>query len=437
MTSTTVTRCPACHTLFRVVPDQLRLSQGWVRCGHCGEVFDANVALVAEDELHTLATDERHGDPATATVTPGLAQPADARPAEETARATDSAEAVDKDDEAAAHILSPVAAPAPTDQPERQLDSSSLEEATPESGAESFPPFWDMALSRDRSADAVDATPVSEPQHSDPDIDSEGTFTTEARVQQATELAPLSGSARDQRRSAAEAVAAIDFVVDEPAPAQDSARRSARKRSADPAGAKRARARRAGQRRPDRAAASGSEGAALTPAELSFVRAARRRAFWRRPLVRAALAFAVGWVLVTAAALLALQQRDWLAARYPTARPALNQACALVGCAVRPYRKIEAVVVESSSFDHLGDGRYRLNVSLSNKEDLEIQTPALELTLTDVNEQPVLVRLLQAPDVGARSTLRPREDWTGGLTMALDPAVSARVVRYHVIATYR
>jgi len=28
--------------MFRVVPDQLRVSQGWVRCGRCDEVFDAN-----------------------------------------------------------------------------------------------------------------------------------------------------------------------------------------------------------------------------------------------------------------------------------------------------------------------------------------------------------------------------------------------------------
>ncbi|WP_444547278.1 zinc-ribbon domain-containing protein [Ottowia beijingensis] len=27
--------------MFKVVPDQLRISGGWVRCGHCNEVFDA------------------------------------------------------------------------------------------------------------------------------------------------------------------------------------------------------------------------------------------------------------------------------------------------------------------------------------------------------------------------------------------------------------
>lgn len=42
-----VTRCPACSTLFKVVPDQLRISEGWVRCGQCDEVFDAQAQMQA------------------------------------------------------------------------------------------------------------------------------------------------------------------------------------------------------------------------------------------------------------------------------------------------------------------------------------------------------------------------------------------------------
>ena len=41
-----ITRCPVCQTLFKVVPDQLRISEGWVRCGQCDEVFDASLHLV-------------------------------------------------------------------------------------------------------------------------------------------------------------------------------------------------------------------------------------------------------------------------------------------------------------------------------------------------------------------------------------------------------
>jgi predicted Zn finger-like uncharacterized protein len=35
------TRCPSCGTVFRVVQDQLKVSEGWVRCGRCNEVFSA------------------------------------------------------------------------------------------------------------------------------------------------------------------------------------------------------------------------------------------------------------------------------------------------------------------------------------------------------------------------------------------------------------
>lgn len=35
------TRCNACGTVFRVVQDQLKVSEGWVRCGRCNEVFNA------------------------------------------------------------------------------------------------------------------------------------------------------------------------------------------------------------------------------------------------------------------------------------------------------------------------------------------------------------------------------------------------------------
>jgi predicted Zn finger-like uncharacterized protein len=50
-----ITQCPACATMFKVVPDQLRVSEGWVRCGQCDEVFDANAQLQASP--HTPAAE--------------------------------------------------------------------------------------------------------------------------------------------------------------------------------------------------------------------------------------------------------------------------------------------------------------------------------------------------------------------------------------------
>lgn len=53
-----ITRCPACRTMFKVVPDQLRISEGWVRCGQCEEIFDA------QSNLQELASQAESAPPA-------------------------------------------------------------------------------------------------------------------------------------------------------------------------------------------------------------------------------------------------------------------------------------------------------------------------------------------------------------------------------------
>ena len=56
-----ITRCPVCQTLFKVVPDQLRISDGWARCGSCEAIFDASLHLLADtveaDPAANLDTD--------------------------------------------------------------------------------------------------------------------------------------------------------------------------------------------------------------------------------------------------------------------------------------------------------------------------------------------------------------------------------------------
>ncbi len=41
-----ITRCPACSTTYRVLPDQLKITQGWVRCGQCQQAFDSTGLVV-------------------------------------------------------------------------------------------------------------------------------------------------------------------------------------------------------------------------------------------------------------------------------------------------------------------------------------------------------------------------------------------------------
>lgn len=76
------TRCPHCHTVFRVVADQLKLRDGLVRCGNCREVFDGRTYLCEPPN------DEIAGDSPAAPGTPETPEAAPAVP--DTPAATDT-----------------------------------------------------------------------------------------------------------------------------------------------------------------------------------------------------------------------------------------------------------------------------------------------------------------------------------------------------------
>ncbi len=40
-------RCPECGTIYKLVPDQLKIAQAWLRCGQCQHAFDSTGLVVA------------------------------------------------------------------------------------------------------------------------------------------------------------------------------------------------------------------------------------------------------------------------------------------------------------------------------------------------------------------------------------------------------
>lgn len=70
------TRCPKCGTTFRVVRDQIKLREGWVRCGVCSTPFDSHASLIEIDVPATPAPVE----PPVAAQAP-VAEPHSAQPA--------------------------------------------------------------------------------------------------------------------------------------------------------------------------------------------------------------------------------------------------------------------------------------------------------------------------------------------------------------------
>jgi len=54
--------CPACGTTFRVAPEQLRASDGWVRCGRCSRVFDTVAPVPSASVLPSSLADDQDPD---------------------------------------------------------------------------------------------------------------------------------------------------------------------------------------------------------------------------------------------------------------------------------------------------------------------------------------------------------------------------------------
>lgn len=42
-----IVRCPACGSTYSVVPDQIKMAQGWLRCGQCQHAFDSTGLVVS------------------------------------------------------------------------------------------------------------------------------------------------------------------------------------------------------------------------------------------------------------------------------------------------------------------------------------------------------------------------------------------------------
>ncbi|HWI82666.1 DUF3426 domain-containing protein [Ramlibacter sp.] len=334
-----ITRCPACATMFKVVPDQLRVSEGWVRCGHCAEVFDAAAHL----QPGSAAAD-----------TPSISPPGA---------------------DAAHEAPTLLAADAPP------LSEPAADDSLPTGEASADGPSEPLSIQSEIDESVLPPEPDS------------AQFAEEARA--------LQEDPRDQ-----------PFAL----------------RREDLSGP--------GELMPREAVAS-SHPPEDELQDLTFVRQARRQALWGRPAVRASLLF----VLLALAALLvgqvAMHERDRLAAAEPALRPWLARLCEPLGCRIGPPRDIDAIAIDSSSFNKLRPDAYRLQVTLKNRARTEVAMPALELTLTDSDEQPVLRRVLMPADLAARAAIAPASDWSGTVALGVaDNAVAGRVAGYRVLAFY-
>jgi predicted Zn finger-like uncharacterized protein len=130
------------------------------------------------------------------------------------------------------------------------------------------------------------------------------------------------------------------------------------------------------------------------------------------PRARFTLLWALGALLACGALLaqLALYYRTELATLVPRTRPHLAEACALLGCELRLPRRPDLLSIESSDLqaDNRREGLIVLNAVIRNRAPFAQEHPALELTLTDAADKPVVRRVLQPADylrASARETI--------------------------------
>lgn len=112
--------------------------------------------------------------------------------------------------------------------------------------------------------------------------------------------------------------------------------------------------------------------------------------------------------------------KDPLATYQPALKPILEWVCEQVGCQIRPLQKTDAVVIDYASVDLLRSEhpldelvleapQWTLQINLRNSDVVPVATPWVELTLTDVQDKPVMRKVLNLTEWGAPAVMAPGE----------------------------
>lgn len=131
--------------------------------------------------------------------------------------------------------------------------------------------------------------------------------------------------------------------------------------------------------------------ASVAPAAAPSAAAASRRKFW----IAGVVVLCVALVLQLGYAL-----RAQIAATWPATRPALERLCEPLGCSVPLPRRTEQLAIESSDLqaDPKRANAVILTATLRNRGSGVVAHPALELTLTNAQDQGIAKRIFQPSD---------------------------------------
>lgn len=390
------TRCTSCGTAFRVVQDQLKVSEGWVRCGRCNEVFNALEGLFdlgrdvpsdgaeRSEPLAGMAPPGAHSDSAweqTLRAVPPSQSAGSASAAEPSSGNGSAAKASSHAWSATERLARSRGEPAPGHLPAAEADDD------PAAGDDPEGPTTDLG---ELLADPIDAHLFGPRKRQEAAPKPAGELDRRDRVE-------FSDARFDSDLFADNAsVPDTELVV---LPATD---------------------------------------AGALPLESSarpeFVRRADRRARWQSGPARTAL----GSVGLLAGVVLALQianhWRDTIAARWPGLRAPLVAWCRLAQCRIEAPRQIEDVLVDSTALTRASTpDAFILSVTLKSRSALPLETPSLDLTLTDATGRLVARRALSPHELNAADVLSPHSETALQVQLS---AGAAPVVGYTVEIFY-
>lgn len=454
-----VTRCPACTTTFKVVRDQLRISDGWVRCGRCSHVFDATLDL--QDAPDGVVSAPAAPAPAPSSVSSMAAlvasfeeaciDPTSAPPAVEEADFLDDepeaqAPSLATQEEASlstAATAAPTAPPLPfsltlpahglsADEPWSDLDTREPAWRPP---ASSLPPFPNIDLN-------LGAPPPASPSPAPPLPNLPRSTALRGLVAPTGEQDDGSAGEREQEEKDHD-----QLLIQK-------ALRRARAKSAKIANAKARDAKHheeaaaplpgpgiRAEGEPDFSLSATFEAPEDHPFAEEDEPAEKPAGFWQRKGIRRLLVM----LAVLAALVLIVQvvrhERDGIVARQSNLRPALTALCQYTGCELAPLRQIGDIVIEGAAFarEKSGGNDYRLSFTLRNAATVPLAMPAIELSLLDTQEQAVVRRVLTPTDYGAPGVLAARADRVASLPLTLSASEAAAlppIAGYRVEAFY-
>jgi predicted Zn finger-like uncharacterized protein len=132
--------------------------------------------------------------------------------------------------------------------------------------------------------------------------------------------------------------------------------------------------------------------------------------------------------------------RDKIAIYYPNTKPLLVKACQQLACSINLPKQIESIIIDDSDMQEDSEhaGLIRFSSNLINTGSLILAYPNLELTLTDVDDKPLLRRIFK-PNEYLSAETHITDGFKPGAEVKINLPISTNnvtVTGYRVFVTY-